>query len=525
LSDGSREVEEIDGCDGQPKACTAVVALAIALLLFGVYALSSGGHTYSSDEEGMLLSARQMLGHGTPELPLSEDNVAVTPSVPGRDGKPVGVSGLAQIVVMGPFLGAGELVATTVSDPWGDYTVRLFTGFTNAAVTAAGVALFFLLCVELGASRRWSLLLALVYGLGTFAWPHAKTMFSEPVTVTLLLAAALCAVRFRTRARPVHAVLAGAFLAAALFGRPSAVVFVPVVCTYVAWVARERAGLAGVARAAGLVVAGALPLLALLLVSNWWRFGSPLDLGYEKVPLDHPIAEGLYGFLLSPGKSIFLYAPAVAVGLVAAFFARRERRPEVLLVLGMAVINLLFFARFVHWHGDHSWGPRYLALSLPFFLVPVAAVAGNAPWRRAVLVAGALGAASALLGTVMYFNQYFAVAEVELGSGADAEGPRYWKSLHFDAYWSPILGHARLLDDVVSQGADGIERGMPEKPFVGRTSTTQYRYFWYFGPPSPDSWVYWNLAARAPRRMLLLVPLQVAAVVAGALLLKRNIDA
>lgn len=506
------------------KTPTTSIAVALALLLFGVYALSSGGHTYSSDEEGMLLSARQILGHGTPELPLSEDNVAVTPSVIGRDGMRVGVSGLAQVVAMAPFLGAGELVALTVPDEWAEYTVRLFTGFTNAAVTALGVALFFLLCAELGATRRLAVLLSLVYGLGTFAWPHAKTMFSEPVTATLLLAAALFAVRFRTRDGSWHhALLTGVLLAAALFGRSSAFVFVPVVCAYVAWAAWRQGRLAAVAKPAALVASGALPLVVLLLVSNWWRFGSPFDLGYEKVPLDHPIHEGLYGFLLSPGKSVFLYAPVVAVGIAAAFFARRERRAEVALVLGMAVVNLLFFARFVHWHGDHSWGPRYLVLSLPFLLLPVAAVTDTVRWRRAVLVAGGLGVMSALLGTVMYFNQYFTVAEIELGSGSADDGPIYWRSMHFDPYWSPILGHARLLDDIVDQAGEGFEHGMPAKPLVGRMSTTQYRYFWYFGPPSPDSWVYWNRAASGPRRLLVLAPLQAAAVVGGAWLLRRQL--
>jgi hypothetical protein len=496
------------------------VAVALALLLFGVYALSAGGHTYSSDEEGMLLTARQVLGHGTPTLPLSKDNVAVTPSVPGRGGKPVGVSGLAQVAAMAPFLAVGELAATTVSDPWGDYTVRLFVGFTNAAVTALGVALFLLVCVELGAERRLALLLSFVYGLATFAWPHAKTMFSEPITVTLLLAAALQAVRYRTRAQPRHALLAGVLLGAALFGRSSAFVFVPVVCAYVAWVGWQRARLFGVLRTAALVAAGALPMAVLLCASNWWRFGSPFDLGYEKVPLNYPIQEGLYGFFLSPGKSIFLYAPVVAVGLVAAFLARRERRAEAALFLGMAMVNVVFFARFPQWHGDHSWGPRYLALSLPFFVLPVALVTGGRRWWRALVVTGVLGAMSALLGTVMYFNQYFAVAETALGSGSAPDGPLYWRSLHYDPEWSPILGHARLLDDVVAHGVDGAEHGMPGKPFLG---PTQYRYFWYFGPPSPDSWVYWNLSARAPRRMLLLAPLQAGAVAAGVVLLRKRL--
>ena len=493
----------------------AVVGL--VLLLFGVYGLSAGGHTYSSDEEGMLLTTRTILIDRTPILVVDEDKTGLIPAVAGRvDGKPVGVSGLAQSAVMAPFLGIGELAALTVADEWGDYTIRLFVGLTNPLVTAAGVALFFLICVELGAARRSAIALSLVYALGTYAWPHAKTMFSEPITATLLLAAALFAVRYGRRrgsASLRDAALVGAFAALALFGRATSGLMIPLVCAYVAWSAWVRGRFTGVVKAGAATAAGAALPLVLFGATNWWRFGSPFDLGYQQVPLDFPIVDGLYGLLLSPGKSVFLYAPAVAVGIAAAVLAPRERRREAALFLSMAFVNVVFFARFVHWHGDHSWGPRYLLLSVPFFLLPAAALVDRVAWRRAVAVAGALGFVSALLGTAMYFNQYFAVAEQAIGLEMAPDGPTYWREMHFEPSWSPIVGHARLLDDVAANGVDGIQGDLPEKPMA---RSTRDRYGYYFGPPSPDSWVWWNAAFRGPRRLFLLAPVLLAIGISGA---------
>jgi hypothetical protein len=506
-----------------PRTSPRRVAVHLFLALVALYGLSAGGHTYSSDEEGMLLSTRQMVEEHTPVLVVTEDNAGLIPAVPGADGSPVGVSGMAQIAAATPLLGIGTLVGATVAPAYADYTERLFVGFLNSGVTALGVIVFFLLCLELGASMRRALLLALVYGVGTYVWPHAKTMFSEPIAALLVLAAVLEAVRFRTRASLRHAAYAGAFLGAGLMGRTSNGLFIPMVCAYLAGVALTRTpriktlALTGVA-----VAAGAAVPVALFLVSNVWRFGSPFDLGYQAVPLDYPVLEGLYGLFLSPGKSLFLYAPVALVGIAAAVWPPRARRAEAALFLALGFGNALFFARFPYWHGDHTWGPRYLLMGLPFFILPAAWVVHDARWRRAVVITGAVGLASALLGTVMYFNQYFAVAEAALGSGMDAEGAIYWKSMHFDPEWSPIIGHARLLDDVVRDSVDLLSGEPPHEPFQGSTG---HRYGWYFGPPQLDSWVYWNLIVGGPKRLFLLVPLLLLAGVLGVRGLVRDVRA
>lgn len=477
------------------------MATGLFLLLTGVYGLTAGGHTYSSDEEGLFETTRTLVEERDSTIRHTPDNERVVPARAGRTGEPVGVSGIGQSLVAVPLYVTGALAGTNLGGPYHDYAERVFVGWTNTFATAAGVVLLFLLACRLGAPIRWAAVLALVYGLGTFTWPHAKTFFSEPLATTFVLGSAFFAVRARQDGGRAAVVWSGLLGGSALLVRASTALFLPLVGVYVLW-ARVRRGAVvretvstGAAFAAGLV-----PPAVLLLLTNWWRWGSPLDLGYASVPLDFPVTEGLYGLFLSPGKSIFLYAPIVAVGLAAPFFVPRHVRGEVVWLVAMGGLNALFFARFIHWHGDHSWGPRYLVMSLPFWVLPVAPLLARVRWRRAVAVAGAVGLLSAGLGTVMYFNQYFAIAEREIGLEIAPDGPTYWHEMHFDPYWSPIAGHVRALPDVWDNSTDRLRGDAADSTAFPNTTTE--RYGWYFAPPQLDSWIYWIFATDGPRRLL-----------------------
>ena len=499
------------------------VAVALFLLLSGIYALTAGGHTYSSDEEGMLATTRALVERRSVVLEITDDNGPVTPRTSGRTGEPVGVSGLGQSLIGIPLYLVGSLASDTVAESYVDVTERVFVGWTNSAVTAAGAILVFLVAELVGARRRWAVALALTYALGTMAWPHSKTFFSEPLATTLVLAATYFAVRATQAVRFRDVAVAGAFAGLALIARSSTGLFAPVIGLYLLlrWPDR-RSRLTSVVTTGLSFGAGAAIPVALLLASNWWRFGSPLDFGYESVPLSYPIHEGLYGLFLSPGKSLFLYAPAALVGLVAVPFAPRRHRPEVALFVALGAVNALFFARFFQWHGDHAWGPRYLVMSLPFFVLPVAPLLDRLRWRRALGAAAVAGVLSASLGTVMYFNQYFHIVERARPGPLLPEGPSYWRPMHYEPYWSPIAGHVRALPDVFENSLarlDGEDEQL--QPFEG---STVFRYGWYFAPPQLDSWAYWLFPTHGPKTLLLMGPVFLAVAGAGGVALRRALQ-
>jgi hypothetical protein len=163
-------------------------------------------------------------------------------------------------------------------------------------------------------------------------------------------------------------------------------------------------GPGGVVRRGLALAAGALPGLALLLWQGAQAFDAPLDL-YR--PRDMPgrpelylpwfsrhHLEGMLGLTVSPGKGIFWYSPPLlAVALAARPLWRRHRLAATVFLVHV-VATLLAFGRFVHWHGDWAWGPRFVAS----FAVAVAPL-GWWAWERlgaAKPMARALAAAAAL---------------------------------------------------------------------------------------------------------------------------------
>src|SRR5581483_7440298 len=193
---------------------------------------------------------------------------------------------------------------------------RLFAGFTNSWVTALTAVLVLLGCMELGAGRRDALLLALAFGIGTAAWPHSKTLFSEPLTALLVAIAAVAAIRAANgRGRlPVLAAAAGLAACLAIMARISSAPFAPIIGVYLVLATLGRAGLgrAGLRRAAiaaGGYIAGAVPAIAAVVLTNNLRVGDATATGYGAVPFTRSVFAGFYNFFFTPGKSLFLYAP------------------------------------------------------------------------------------------------------------------------------------------------------------------------------------------------------------------------
>lgn len=494
----------------------------MALLLFGLYALTGGGHTDSSDGEGYFQASRSLL-RGDHALELSADNGRITPSRPGRDGAPVAIGGIGYPIAMAPFTAAGEAIGRVVDEDQAGVVGRLVAGFANALVSALTAAVLLLAALRLGAPRPGAVVLALAYGLGTMAWPYSGSFFSEPLTALLLVTGVLAALRAADAGRLTDAGLAGLLTGAAVLARPSAVVFVPIVGLYVAWTRWRRAGVPAGALAAGVFAAGALACLGLLALANWWRYGAGSDTGYGATPLDGSLAEGLYGLLLSPGKSVFLYAPVALVAVVAVPAAARRRPAEVAMLAALILANLAIFARFPYWHGDAAWGPRYLMITLPVTVLLVAPVLTGPGWRRAVAVAGAIGVVPALLGTLVGVNQYTAIVRERTAAAPAADGaPAYWDDLHFSVRDSPLVGHAEALPDAIAAAAARLDGADPSFASSGLfPSSASQRFSWYDDPVQLDVWPYWVVVEEAPRGLLLLALVPLGALAGGGLMLRR----
>ena len=242
------------------------------------------------------------------------------------------------------------------------------TMFTDALITAAAVFVLMLVCLLLGAPPPGAVLVGLSFGLGSYAFPHALTLFTEPGTALAVIAAVYFAIRAARRGRTSRSCLvrrvrgrralvprlgralpAGVRRLAARRGVPPA----------------RDGRLRRVIEVGAWYTAGALVPLLLLLVVNWWRYGSATNFGYAlgtATDQSYPITRGVVNQWFSSGKSIFLYAP-IAIVVVLGLGRSVQALPMEMILLGsIVVVNTLFFARVQFWSGDWAWGPRYMQI-------------------------------------------------------------------------------------------------------------------------------------------------------------------
>ncbi len=116
-------------------------------------------------------------------------------------------------------------------------------------------------------------------------------------------------------------------------------------------------------------------------------------------------------------------------------------------VLAAWIAGLALYARFQHWAGDGSFGPRYLVPLLPLAFLPVACALGGALSRgRRALVAtlGILGLIVQIGGVAIYFGAQMREAG-DYPYTLPLEHPRFMSESRWNPAASPIAGHWRML--------------------------------------------------------------------------------
>ena len=93
------------------------------------------------------------------------------------------------------------------------------------------------------------------------------------------------------------------------------------------------------------------------------------SLMWDRLGFSNPLLTGLWGLLLSPGKSFFLYSPVTVLGILGlpSFFRRKKR--EIFLFLGTCAVIIVPHACWWSWGGDWAWGPRFLLPITPYLVV------------------------------------------------------------------------------------------------------------------------------------------------------------
>ena len=354
------------------------------------------GQAYVTNDDGgsMLEVARSIVHDG---------NLSVPPhfGVLGEDGAYYSKYGLLL-----PLL---SLIPVGLAQPLGLLTGHVRTLESGGAaslmplVGGALAAALYLLGRRLEASRAAAALVAAGTVLGTYLLPYGRDFFSEP-----LVALGLVVMVERVLAgREAQAAVA---LAMAVLARPQSAAFVPLLGLFIL---ARGGGSRGLLRTVPPLAVAA----AITLAYNLVRFGDVLEFGYRE-PVDPgfttPLWEGAAGLLLSPEKSVLLFAPAIVLVPFAAVAAWRRDRATTATALALFGVVFVLDATWHSWEGGWAWGPRLLIPGVAVVLVLLA------PWigedRRRMRVTGALFAT----GFVLSFCAVLAPLGLQLLGPQDA---------------------------------------------------------------------------------------------------------
>jgi hypothetical protein len=344
-------------------------ALLVFLLTLVLYLATTGG-SMATDIMSYEV-AKNIAEHGSVAMSFNVHDMEAHRGVDGKYYSPYGIGHPFYAV---PFYLAGRAAeaATGLGVGKPEAIRKAFFVIGNAFAAAATVWLTFLFALRLGGSARAAAATALALGFGTLLWPYAKMGFNAPVAALTLLWGTFLVWTGVREARPAMLWLSGIGFGCALLVRHElALATLPAGL----WILIEsrwnaRAALRQIVPVA-VPVAGAL---LLTLYYNHVRFGNILDTGYlrDSTAAFGPVWTGLLGFVASPGRSLFLFAPVTALGLAAFPSLWRRDRATAVLLGGTVVILTLFYAANLYWDADRSYGPRYLVPLLPFLCLPLA---------------------------------------------------------------------------------------------------------------------------------------------------------
>ena len=157
------------------------VAIALFLFLLAVYLLTYTPRINASDGLAMFATAESLVRRGALDIEQIRW-MDLQQGTFGLDGLLYSRKGIGVPLAMLPLTWLGLVI------PWfGLVSVSLLFNAIVTALTAVVLSAYLQL---LGFSQRTGLIVALTFGLSTLAWPYAKSLFSDPFSGLLLLAAA-----------------------------------------------------------------------------------------------------------------------------------------------------------------------------------------------------------------------------------------------------------------------------------------------------------------------------------------------
>ncbi len=424
------------------------LAAGVFLAVLGVYVLANAGRIDIIDGQARYDVAMNWLLMGRPIL--LDPAMIRWGGVRGKGGFAYSYFGPLGSLAGVPLVWAG----TFYDDPPGEATRFLFS-MTTTVFGALAAAILFLFYLKLGVAVKEALAWTGVAAFATLLWSASETTNDNAQHACLVLAAVFLGFLSAERRSPYFAALGGLVAGLLFTYQEYFALIMPLLALSTmdmrGWCRKGHTGGAEVllrplwlllkldgpaalrefkrptglspegTRAFhcacwryGLFLVASLVGVALALDYNYLRFGSVLESakwgsgGNRHLALfGNPLA-GLLTLLVSPGKSIVLYCPPIALGF-AGIRQLWQHKPQMgFTIVATSIVLALFLSTIAFAGGAWCWGPRYLVPLVPLWALafPFAPIRRR-HWKNLALGIVVAGFAVQFLGVSVEDQRYF----------------------------------------------------------------------------------------------------------------------
>jgi hypothetical protein len=362
------------------------VCVALFAVLFGcfgvlsVHAFGPGYEpTYAASAEGFLHTGVPQLWRGSPNYRLALGGSPEPAPGPVYSGPTTGWAGpVGAAPLVGPAMALDALRKAVTGSDAGNFRKAAARLYARVLIALTALLVFWL-ALALYERRDRAVGLALAFGLTTLALPYTR-IGMEPPLVFWSTAAFAAAYRARHRGSNASWLVAGLCAGFASATRnPAAPILISPIVVYALWPLLRGQPDRRIQRLAlylvPILICGALSIAYNVTRCDQAICGlSQQALGSANgggLPTDKArvgFFEGLYGLLLSPGKSFFVASPIAVLGAVGLWRARRVLTAEVATVAAMCLVSLAVLSPLSYW-SEETYGPRYLLFLVPLFVV------------------------------------------------------------------------------------------------------------------------------------------------------------
>lgn len=272
--------------------------------------------------------------------------------------------------------------------------LTFMTFFAMSIPSALMGTVFFLLAARLTTREGYAFVLALIYGLGTAAFPYSSVLYQHQMAAFGAFVGFFLLWRVINEGASPHWLwLVGVLFSLTVVTEYPVVIALAIIFLWAVYAMPNRWALYR-------VVLGAIPLGLVFAAYNYAIFQTPMPVGYNYstlwqnvhdqgfLSLTVPNLGTFINLMFSPFRGLLFLSPVLALAVpgFVLMWRRHSQRSVTLMLLGVIAYFLLFNSSSVMWWGGNTVGPRYLVPMLPFLALPIIFVLNEWLSNRAGLI-------------------------------------------------------------------------------------------------------------------------------------------